>query len=88
MKVRYQADYDLNQEIVRILCHREPTIDFQTAHKAGLEGIDDDTDLGRFHSRRIRQPDGFHTDVRMYSANNSAAPGTPLNPGNVLMSTM
>ncbi len=42
MKVRYQADYDLNQEIVRILCHREPMIDFQTAHKAGLEGINDD----------------------------------------------
>jgi hypothetical protein len=42
MKVRYQADYDLNQEIVRILHHREPMIDFQTAHKAGLEGVDDD----------------------------------------------
>ncbi len=42
MKIRYQADYDLNYEIVRILCHREPMIDFQTAHKAGLEGIDDD----------------------------------------------
>jgi len=42
MKVRYQADNDLNQEIARILCHREPMIDFQTSHKAGLEGLNDD----------------------------------------------
>ena len=42
MKVRYQADNDLDHEIVRILSHREPMIDFQTAHKAGLEGLDDD----------------------------------------------
>ncbi len=45
MKVRFQADYDFNGDIIRILCHREPMIDFQTAHKAGLEGVPDDEAL-------------------------------------------
>lgn len=42
MQVRFQADYDFNEDIVRILCNREPMIDFQTGHKAGLEGLPDD----------------------------------------------
>lgn len=41
MKVRFQADADLNQIIVRALTRREPAIDFQTAHAANLEGVDD-----------------------------------------------
>jgi len=39
--VRYQADADLNQAIVTGVLRREPTIDFQTAFAAGLEGIKD-----------------------------------------------
>lgn len=41
MMVRYQADTDLNQAIVTGVLRREPTIDFQTAFAARLEGIKD-----------------------------------------------
>ena len=41
MTVRYQADADLNQAIVTGVLRREPTIDFQTAFAAGLEGVQD-----------------------------------------------
>ena len=41
MAVRYQADADLNQVIVTGVLRREPTIDFQTAFAAGLEGVKD-----------------------------------------------
>ena len=39
MNVRYQADADLNQAIVTGVLRREPTIDFQTAFAARLEGV-------------------------------------------------
>jgi len=39
--IRYQADADLNQAIVTGVLRREPTIDFQTAFVAGLEGVKD-----------------------------------------------
>lgn len=41
MNIRYQADADLNQVIVTGVLRREPTIDFQTAFAAGLEGVKD-----------------------------------------------
>jgi len=41
MTVRYQADADLNQVIITGVLRREPTIDFQTALAAGLEGVKD-----------------------------------------------
>lgn len=41
MTVRYQADADLNQAIVTGVLRREPTVDFQTAFAAGLEGVKD-----------------------------------------------
>lgn len=41
MKVRFQADADLNQVIVTGTVRREPNIDFQTATMAGLEGLSD-----------------------------------------------
>jgi hypothetical protein len=40
MKVRFQADADFNQNIVRAVRRRAPEIDFQTAHEAGLHGLD------------------------------------------------
>ena len=46
MKVRYQADADLNRTIVLAVARLEPAIDFQTAHAAGLEGIEDPDVLG------------------------------------------
>ncbi len=41
MNVRYQDDADLNQVIVTGVLRREPTVDFQTATAAGLEGVKD-----------------------------------------------
>ena len=47
MKVRFQADADFNQNIVRALRRRDPAIDFQTAHDARLHGVDDERVLAR-----------------------------------------
>lgn len=41
MKVRFQADADLNQILLKAALRREPTIDFQTAHAAGLVALND-----------------------------------------------
>ena len=41
MTIRYQADADLNQAIVTGVLRREPTVDFQTAFAARLEGVGD-----------------------------------------------
>ena len=41
MKIRFQADADLNQNIVKALLRREPTIDFKTAVAANFEGLKD-----------------------------------------------
>jgi predicted nuclease of predicted toxin-antitoxin system len=42
MKIRFQADADFNQEILDGLIRKEPLIDFQTAHEAGLTGLPDE----------------------------------------------
>jgi hypothetical protein len=41
MKVRYQADADLNQKIVAATLRLEPRVDFRTADAAGLQGVVD-----------------------------------------------
>lgn len=41
MRVRFQADADLNHIIVKAVLRREPGIDFQTAHVAHLAGVRD-----------------------------------------------
>lgn len=41
MKVRFQADADLNHIIIKATLRREPSIDFQTAHAANLAGVED-----------------------------------------------
>ena len=41
MRVRFQADADLNQLIVQAVLRQEPGIDFQTARSAGFERLDD-----------------------------------------------
>jgi hypothetical protein len=41
MKVRFQADADLNMVILLAIARREPAIDIQTAQAAGLEGRTD-----------------------------------------------
>jgi hypothetical protein len=42
MKIRFQADADLREVIIKSLLRLEPTIDFRSAHKADLAGLDDD----------------------------------------------
>ena len=41
MKVRFQADADLNEDIVSGVVRRESMIDFQTADEANLRGLPD-----------------------------------------------
>lgn len=41
MRIRFQADADLNQIIVKAVLRREPSVDFQTALAASLVGLDD-----------------------------------------------
>lgn len=47
MKIRFQADADLNLAIVLALRRREPGLDFQTAVEADLEGVADPEVLAR-----------------------------------------
>ena len=47
MKVRFQAEADFNQNIVRAVRRCAPAIDFQTAHEAGLHGLDDQAVLAQ-----------------------------------------
>lgn len=42
MKPKFQADADLNEEIVSGVIRKVPEIDFQTAEDAGLQGVPDD----------------------------------------------
>ncbi len=41
MRLRFQADADLNQNIVLAVLRREPSVDFKTAEQARLKGIED-----------------------------------------------
>ncbi|MEE8587049.1 MAG: DUF5615 family PIN-like protein [Acidobacteriota bacterium] len=46
MKVRFQADADLNRRIVKAVRRREPDLDFQDAVTTGFEGLSDLEVLG------------------------------------------
>lgn len=41
MKIRFQADADLNQDIVTGVLRREPNIDFQTSNMSNLSDLSD-----------------------------------------------
>lgn len=41
MRIRYQADADLNEIILLAAVRREPTMNFQTAYAAGLANLKD-----------------------------------------------
>jgi hypothetical protein len=45
MKVKFQADADLNEDIVTGVLRRVPEIDFQTATEAGLQALKDENVL-------------------------------------------
>lgn len=42
MKIRFQADADLNEDIITGVIRRVPEVDFQTATDAGLRGVVDE----------------------------------------------
>lgn len=41
MKIKFQADADLNERIIDAVRRRNPAIDFQTADEAGIRGLPD-----------------------------------------------
>jgi hypothetical protein len=41
LRIRFQADADLRVPIIKGLKRREPSVDFATAHEAGLAGLND-----------------------------------------------
>lgn len=41
MKIRFQADVDLNQIIVKAIIRQQPSLDFQTAQAANLNSLTD-----------------------------------------------
>lgn len=41
MKIKFQADADLNHTIVQALRRRQPAIDFRSADEAGIRGLPD-----------------------------------------------
>jgi hypothetical protein len=41
VKIRFQADADLNEDIVKGVLRREPGVDFRTATGAGLRSLSD-----------------------------------------------
>ena len=45
MRIRFQADANLDERIVRGLHRREPSADFRTAHAARLKGLHDEAVL-------------------------------------------
>lgn len=47
MKVRFQADVDLNEDMIAAALRREPRIEFRRAATAGLHGLSDLDVLGR-----------------------------------------
>lgn len=78
MKIRFQADADLNEDIVTGVLRREPGVDFRTAAAAGLRSLSDSAVLtlaardGRLlvsHDRRT-MPLAFAEFIRA-----SASPG-------------
>jgi hypothetical protein len=46
LSIRFQADNDLKRIIVDATLRREPRIDFQSAHAARLDDLDDEVVLG------------------------------------------
>ncbi len=76
MKISFQADADLNEEIVLGLIRQEPGVDFQTATEADLRGLPDTEVLARaaqenrilvMHDRRT-MPTQFADFIRNHTS--------------------
>jgi len=67
MTIRFQADVDLNQIILRAACRREPALDFQTAATAGLAGLPDPEVLARAAESRVLVTHDLQTMPRHFA---------------------
>jgi predicted nuclease of predicted toxin-antitoxin system len=78
MNIRFQADADLNEDIVLGVTRLEPQIDFQTASEAGLRGLSDPEVLsGAAQDNRILVSHDRRTMPLHFAAfvQNSTSPG-------------
>jgi hypothetical protein len=78
MKIRFQADNDLDQRIVVATRRLDPTIDFQTAHALKLHGVPDTLVLRRAaDASRILVSHDRHTLPAFFRAfiSTEASPG-------------
>jgi hypothetical protein len=83
VKIRFQADADLNEDIVTGVLRREPGIDFQTADEAGLHGLDDSSVLA-IAAREGRML--VSHDRKTMPAHFAAFIGTATSPGLLIVS--
>jgi len=66
MKIKFQADADLNENIVKGVLRKNPQIDFKTATEAGFEGLideavlEDSSNEGRILVTHDRKTMPFH----------------------------
>lgn len=68
-RVRFQADWNLNHIIVQAVQRREPALDFQTAHTAGLLGVSDLDVLARTaHEGRLLVTHDLHDMPHHFAA--------------------
>lgn len=84
MKVRFQADADLNQTILLAAVRKEPGIDFRDAREAALRGVADPEVLaGAAAAGRVvthdskTMPEEFGGSVRRPTARDSPASPRP-----------
>ena len=88
MKVRFQADADLDARVIRGVKRQQPRMDFQTAHQAGLMEVSDAVmllaaaDSGRLlvtHDKRTCQANFFRFIA------NRTSPGVIIRPKDILI---
>ena len=89
MKIRFQADADLDQRIVLAAIRQEPSLDFQTAPGAGLAGLSDQQVLASAaRAGRLLVTHDLRTMPTHFAAfiQASASPGVLLAPQHLLIS--
>ena len=82
MKIRFQADWDLNQDILTGVIRREPSVDFKTAAEADLSGVKDPDVLARAagEGRLLVTHDGEHARTFPALCSGEAVSGCPDRP--------
>jgi hypothetical protein len=73
VKIRFQADWDLNGDIVSGVLRREPAVDFQSAAAAGLAGVGDPDVLSRAATAGHSRPAQHASSLGALAATQSSA---------------